>query len=365
MRLFVLRSSTSFVRVGHVDKYARLVVMNFLFRHPTWAAVLTTALLVGCTGTSTPVQAPTAQTDQSVVQSRAAASESASGPVTPALVTSSPNVVASVIKPDLPVQLAPDTLKASLEVAHIWQSLNNCGPASVVMILSHLSVQVDQESARVPLRGEDLNRGMGPTVVGAFVAPYGLRATWRVGGTNALMRKLVTNGFMPMVTQFLDAPNVSRVGHWRIVRGFDETLGQMYVADPMKGANIAFDESSFGDLWAPFGYRYLVIYKPEDEAKLRTILGEDWNESVAKSRLYTRAVEEARVRDNPFYDFALGQAAFDTGRYVASVKAFERGFERDSGKGVFTMRASYPNALLRVGRIDDAKAALVRMNATQ
>src|SRR5438874_13316221 len=90
------------------------------------------------------------------------------------------------------------------DMKHVWQSLNNCGPASVVMALSTFGIDVSQESARVPLRGTNILSGMGPQKVDGWVnANFGLRSVWRNNGTNELIRRLVANGFAPMVTQWM------------------------------------------------------------------------------------------------------------------------------------------------------------------
>src|SRR6267143_1638752 len=97
------------------------------------------------------------------------------------------------------------------EMKHVWQSLNNCGPASVVMALSTLGVDVTQEFARVPLRGTNILSGMGPQKVDGWVnSNFGLRSVWRNNGTNDLLRRLVANGFAPMVTQWMQDPSISR-----------------------------------------------------------------------------------------------------------------------------------------------------------
>ena len=45
---------------------------------------------------------------------------------------------------------------------HLWQSLNSCGPAAVVMALSMFGVEADQEVARLALRGPDVQQLIGP-----------------------------------------------------------------------------------------------------------------------------------------------------------------------------------------------------------
>src|SRR5258708_31613766 len=57
------------------------------------------------------------------------------------------------------------TLPARADVGpmrHLWQSLNNCGPASVVMALSTFGIEADQEEARLALPGPGGPRRIGP-----------------------------------------------------------------------------------------------------------------------------------------------------------------------------------------------------------
>src|SRR5437762_1975726 len=184
------------------------------------------------------------------------------------------------------------------EMKHVWQSLNNCGPASVVMALSTFGIDVSQESARVPLRGTNILSGMGPQKVDAWVnANFGLRSVWRNNGTNDLVRRLVANGFAPMVTQWMQDPSISRIAHWRTVRGYDDERGVFYVNDPMLGANVALSYEWFAANWQPFSYRWMVIYRPADASRVQQIVGPDWSEVAMRDRFYARAKVDALAQD--------------------------------------------------------------------
>jgi len=237
---------------------------------------------------------------------------------------------------------------------HVWQSLNNCGPAAVVMGLSTLGVDVDQETARVPLRGESVLRGMGPQGVPAFVSQWGLTAMWRNNGTNALIKRLISNGFAPMVTQWMQDPRISRIAHWRAVRGYDDDAGVFYVNDSMLGNGVQLGYQWFSDNWQAFSYRYMVIYRPEDEAKLRAIVGDDWSDTKMRENFYLRTRTEALARDDSASWLAYGEASYQFGMFAEAVAAFDRGMKLGSATGVFTLRSSLPQALRALGRLQDA-----------
>lgn len=241
---------------------------------------------------------------------------------------------------------------------HIWQSLNNCGPAAVVMALSTMGVEADQETARLALRGPDWSRGMGPTPVGPWVQEkFGLRMQWRNNGSNELMKALISNGFAPMVTQWMQDPWVSRISHWRTVAGYDDARRMFFVNDSMLGRGVGLSYDWFDRNWQPFSYRWMVVYKPEDEPLLRTIVGPDWSDRNMRHRFYERAKSEALGRGDAQSWLTYGEAAYQNGLFAEAVGAFEKGLALGSAQGVFTLRSSYPAALRALGREQDAQRA--------
>ena len=241
---------------------------------------------------------------------------------------------------------------------HLWQSLNNCGPAAVVMALSTLGVEADQEEARLALRGPDVRRGMGPGPVDPWVKQlYGVRAVSRLNGTIDLMKHFVANGFAPMVTQWMQDPAISRIAHWRTVRGYDDALKVFYVNDPMLGANVALSYDWFNANWQAFSYRWMVLYRPADADQVQQIVGPDWSELAMRDRFYARAKADAQAQDTSSAWLAYGEAAYQDGWFAEAVAAFERGMQLGSATGVFTVRSSYPLALRALGRQTDANTA--------
>ena len=270
-------------------------------------------------------------------------------------------------QPAAPVEILPTPVDAPPRavfdtMTHIWQTLNNCGPASVVMALSALGVSVDQETARLALRGPDVRRGMGPQGVGPWVKDnWDLRSTWRNNGTVDLIKKLVANGFVPMVTQWMQDPSVSRIAHWRTVRGYDDAAGVFYVNDPMLGNMVALDYGWFARNWQSFSYRYMVIYHPEQEPLLKAVIGRDWSDSYMREALYQRNRADALAQNTVFAWLAYGEAAYANGVFDEAVAAFERGLSMGSASGAFGVRNSYPQALRALGRTAEADAVAKKL----
>jgi len=264
----------------------------------------------------------------------------------------------------LPTPAAAPARAVFSEMKHVWQSLNNCGPAAVVMALSTLGVDANQETARLALRGTDVRRGMGPQGVGPWVKEnFGLRSTWRNGGTVDTIKALVANGFAPMVTQWMQDPSVSRIAHWRTVRGYDDAASVVYVNDSMLGNMVSLPYEWFGRNWQSFSYRYMVIYKPEDEKLLNAIMGPQVSDAVMRRDLYARAKTEALTQNTNFAWLAYGEAACSFGMFEEAVTAFERGLSMGSPNGVFGLRNSYPQALRALGRQQESEKAAQQLNS--
>lgn len=275
-----------------------------------------------------------------------------------------PAALHKVVLPESAVVPAPTLASATTSpMKHIWQSLNNCGPAAVVMALSTLGVDADQETARLALRGENVNRGMGPGPVGPWVEEqFGLRMMYRTGGTNALLKALVSNGFAPMVTQWMQDPWVSRISHWRTVQGYDDARATFYVNDSMLGRGVPLAYDWFARNWQPFSYRYMVLYRPSDEARLQAIVGPQWDDRTMRRTYYERAKDEAHAQGTSQAWLAYGEAAYQYGMFAEAVEAIEKGMSLGSATGVFMLRSSLPNALRALGRFAEADAAQARLS---
>jgi hypothetical protein len=233
------------------------------------------------------------------------------------------------------------------------------------MALSTFGIDVSQEFARVPLRGANVASGMGPQRVDGWVNEnFGLRSKWRNNGTNDLLRRLVANGFAPMVTQWMQDPSISRIAHWRVVRGYDDAKATFYVNDPMLGNMVPLSYQWFQNNWQSFSYRYMVIYDPKDEALLKTIIGDDWVDAKMRKNFFERTKADAYGQQTSSAWLAYGEAAYGYGLFREAVDAFERGMALGSVQGVFTLRSSYPQALRALGRQDDANAAAQRLSTS-
>lgn len=162
------------------------------------------------------------------------------------------------------------------QLKHSVQTLNNCGPAAIVSALSYWGFDVSQETARRVLRPYAESRGMSQTVIPYYVGEFGLNAKVRIDGNRDVIKALVANDVPVIVLQWIREN--WRLGHFRVVQGYDDTLGVFYVNDSLLGPNLAIPYDSFDARWDYNWSRYIPIYDPSQIPTVAAILGPDWDD---------------------------------------------------------------------------------------
>jgi tetratricopeptide (TPR) repeat protein len=151
---------------------------------------------------------------------------------------------------------------------------------------------------------------------------YGLEAVGRVNGDIELLKKFTANGIPVVVKTWLHADE--DIGHFRIVRGFDEEKKVIIQDDSYEGPNINIPYNDFLALWQPFNYDYIIVFTPELRDTVEAIIGEELDEEVAWSNSLERAEKEKKLDSkNPYPAFNISTSSYNLGDYERSVSEFE------------------------------------------
>ena len=153
-------------------------------------------------------------------------------------------------------------------VGHVPQTYNNCGPASIVSVLSYYGVQADQKEVAQVLRPHGGYMLAG--VIPPFVERYGLKATRFRNGSLENLRQLTAAGIPVIVLQWMN--RVGGIPHFRVVRGYDDRTGLMWLSDPIYGANVYVSYADFERLWSLAGQEFVPVYLPAQTAAVGRIL---------------------------------------------------------------------------------------------
>ena len=197
----------------------------------------------------------------------------------------------------------------------IWvgQTWNNCGPASLSMVLSYYGIRQTQEEIGKVMHPEPAGKHVGPQELTDYLATKGLAARPLVNGNVDVLQRLVANGIPVLVTTWIRAGE--DIGHYRLVKGYDRAAGVLVFNDSYWGQDYRLGTGTFDALWWPFNRFYMPVYRPEQEQTVRAIVGEDWDKGtmLRKAKAVAEQATKARPADGYAW-FNLGEVNLQTGR---------------------------------------------------
>jgi predicted double-glycine peptidase len=207
----------------------------------------------------------------------------------------------------------------------VIQTLNNCGPASVSSVLSYWRIYRTQAETAAFVRADNSIWGMSPTGLSAYARTLGLRALVGFGGTERLVKALISNGFPVIVSQYVSSYDQTR--HYRPIYAYDDRTQSFVSADPYLGAGHIISYAEFNAIWADTDYRFQIIYPPSRQAQLEAVLA---SAGWSRTRTYGQAAswQQSLMRSpdlqtpgtwlwaNGYIDLAWDQAQL--GRYAAA-----------------------------------------------
>ena len=212
---------------------------------------------------------------------------------------------------------------------HVYQSFNNCGPATLSMAMAWYGVKVPQEELANKMRpfqhpkGDNDDKTIFTYEFVNWANEYGLEAIGRVNGDIELLKKFISNG-IPVVVKTWLKPNED-IGHFRFVTGYDENKQIIVQDDSYEGPNKKIGYYDFLTMWQAFNYSYVVVYTADLKAKVDSIIGEEIDEQVAWRNALKRAEEESlKDENNPYPHFNISTASFHLADFGKSVKEYEK-----------------------------------------
>jgi tetratricopeptide (TPR) repeat protein len=210
---------------------------------------------------------------------------------------------------------------------HEYQKLNNCGPVSLAAAASFFGAEVTQFDAADVVKGSPEDRNVSPQEMVDYLRSLGLGAVYRVNGNEELMKQLLANDLPVIVHQWLVRPHDGvLVGHYRVLRGYDAGQGYFVANDPYTGPQLTIPYAQFEEWWRPFNRGYIPVYRPEQEALVAAILGEDWDEETNHHRALAQAEVETQSFADGYAFFNLADEYLALGNLTAAVEAFDTAF---------------------------------------
>lgn len=212
---------------------------------------------------------------------------------------------------------------------HIFQSFNNCGPAALSMALRFYGINASQKELGKDLRPYQIPSGVNDdkSVTLEEIAnksrDYDLIPYLRPMGNNEIVKQFIAND-IPVITRTWLTPD-DDIGHYRIIKGFDNSRGVFIQDDSLQGKDLEYSYDDFDEIWKKFNYEYLILVPIDKEDAIRQIIGQNVDENMA----WEKAAENSRkqlFRNPNDIDsrFNLSVAYYKLGNYKQSVEEFEK-----------------------------------------
>lgn len=181
-----------------------------------------------------------------------------------------PALFAALILTCTPVHAAaPAPALALQNMPVVLQGYNDCGPASIAMVLGYYGLphNVTVISRATKARPQDY---MQVAAIHTYVSQLGLRTVQITGSRIDLVKNLIALGVPTIVLQYYR--EVGKVPHFRVVRGYDDRMGRLFLADPLLGyAYVSY--ADFDRLWNTQGRVAVAVYPPAMHGRVMTALG--------------------------------------------------------------------------------------------
>lgn len=288
----------------------------------------------------------------------------------PDIPTTSPTALPSVQETAVPATSTPIRIpvQARLESPpYEKQTPNNCGPAALSMMLHMFGWNGSQKDISDVIKPVNGDRNVNPEEMAYWVRNYAgwLRIEYRVGGELETLKRLIAAGY-PVIIEGTTSLNPDDSGwpdddlwaaHYLLLTGYDDSTQIFIVQDTYRGPDRKISYEQLDMDWKPFNYLYLVVYLPEQEEQIKSLLASDWDLDQNRQK----ALEVAKAAtvagpSNAFAWFNLGSNLVYFERYEEANAAYDKARELGLPQRMFRYQFGPFIANFQTNRTDDLLA---------
>lgn len=207
---------------------------------------------------------------------------------------------------------------------YVYQTYNNCGPATMSMILDFYGINAPQQEIADQIRpynnpqGFNDDKSVTLDEMATFAVSKGLTTFKRSNGDIDKLKLFVANGIPVVTITWIDQKG--GFGHYRIVKGYDQNKQQIIQDDSIFGKDQSVGFNEFMRLWQVFNYDYLVIVPPNKSDLVSAIIKDELSEKVA----YTNALNRAKSENGNYAIFNQSINEYYLGNYESAISLYEQ-----------------------------------------
>ncbi len=294
-------------------------------------------------------------------------------PVTPQAVTSTPAPTQTAMAQSEPTltptaTFAPLPPQASIKSPEYEkQTPNNCGPATLSMALQLYGWDGNQTMISDVVKPVTGDRNVNPEELRYYVRTQAgwLNLEYRVGGDLNLIKRLIAANYPVIVETVTSLNPADALGptddlwavHYLLITAYDDTTQEFTIQDSYHGPDLKIPYTQLEEEWRPFNNVYLVIYFPQYEEEMKTLLGSDWDPNLNRTRVLAATEASANSPTADGFDwFNYGSNLVYFERYEEAALAYDKARELGLPLRMFRYQFGPFLAYFHSGRNDDLLA---------
>ncbi len=213
-------------------------------------------------------------------------------------------------------------------MAHWYQGWNQCAEMAASMALSYFGIKEDPNLVTAQLRpnnGPKGTKNVESYRIAEFINTQGVKAQVFEGGSIERVKRLVASGVPVIVGQWQNRADHAGIGHWRVVRGYDDAKQIFILNDSMLDPAFQIKYSEFDDLWPLYDYVYIPVWNDKLAPSVQRIMSEEMDPKVNVARAISYMQSRAEQQpQNAEIQFGLGGAYFKAGNYEKAAEQFHK-----------------------------------------
>jgi len=211
---------------------------------------------------------------------------------------------------------------------HYYQTWNNCGPASLSMLLSAYGIDKSQEEIRQMVRPDPDDKHTGIRELMAYAHGLGLYAVRNTDGSGQMVKELLTNNIPVMLKIGLEPEPGNWMCHYIIITGYSDKRAGYIVMDALYGPAVFYSYEKLNALWSHFMWTYVLIAPRQKQKKIREIINTCRDNSLYHIRLQRRVYGDLAAHPTSgFAWYNVARYLLLTGRYPEAAAALKNAYK--------------------------------------
>ena len=215
------------------------------------------------------------------------------------------------------------------------QTPNNCGPATLSMALHMYGWEGKQSDISDLIKPVSGDRNVNPEELRYYVRTQAgwLNMEYRVGGNLELLKRLIAANYPVMIEGVTSLNPADALGptddlwaaHYILLTGYDDTAQEFTIQDSYHGPDLKVSYAKLEEEWRPFNNLYIVLYFPQFEEEMKTLLASDWDPDLNRQNaLAASLAATATSTADGFSWFNYGSNLVYFERYDEAALAYDK-----------------------------------------